>query len=198
MTVCDSVPIALVRHGETDWNLDRRIQGRTDIPLNETGRQQAREISQILAAHGSWRGVRASPLGRASETAQIIAAGLKLDAPAVDERFWERDFGEAEGLAVSDAQQRWPGLDSIPGAESLEDLRARTATALLQVLIDAPGTIVVAHGAMLRAGMAHATGAEVPRVLNGEVWLMYPSGGQARLERLAAPASAIVATAAQR
>lgn len=198
MTVSDSAPIALVRHGETDWNLARRIQGRTDIPLNDTGRQQAREIAQILADHGPWRGVRASPLGRAVETGRIIAEGLTLEAPTVDARFWERDFGEAEGLAVADAQQRWPGLVKIPQAESLEDLRARTATALHELLAEAPGTIVVAHGAMLRAGMSHATCTEVPRVLNGEVWLMYRSGGQARLERLAAPASAIVATAAPR
>lgn len=198
MIAYDSAPIALVRHGETDWNLARRIQGRTDIPLNDTGRVQAREMAEVLAAHGPWRGVRSSPLGRAVETARLIADGLKLVAPIVDELFWERDFGEAEGLAVANAQDRWPGLSNIPGAEPVEQLRARSATALRRVLVEAPGSIVVAHGAMLRAGMSQATGLDVPRVLNGEVWLMYGSGDGVRVERLAAPASAIAVTAAPR
>ena len=76
---------ALVRHGETDWNRQRRIQGTSDIPLNETGRGQAAVTGRALAAHartgGAWHGIVASPLGRAMETAQIIATATRAKKP---------------------------------------------------------------------------------------------------------------------
>ena len=65
----------LVRHGETDWNRQRRIQGLTDIPLNETGRRQARDTGMLLRRR-RWDGVFSSPLSRAVETASIIAVRL--------------------------------------------------------------------------------------------------------------------------
>jgi broad specificity phosphatase PhoE len=166
--------IALVRHGETDWNLERRIQGRTEVPLNSTGRAQAAATAARLAelaADGPWRGMLSSPLGRAVETAEILATTLGLDSARIEEALWERDFGPAEGLLVSDAHQRWPGLE-IPGAEPLEQLAERSAGAMLGILDRAPGTIVVAHGALLRAGLAQLSGAAVPRILNGEIWLL--------------------------
>lgn len=177
-------PIALVRHGETDWNLAQRIQGRTDIPLNDTGRTQAQATAQALAAVGPWRSVRSSPLGRAVETAKILAAGLGLPTPDRDTNFWERNFGEAEGLGVAEAQARWPGLNHIDGAESLDSLAERTAAALDRVLTEAPRSIVVAHGAMLRAGLSAVSGTEIPRIMNGEVWLMFRTPGGVRVTRL--------------
>lgn len=179
--------IALVRHGETDWNLAGRIQGRTEVPLNETGRAQAAATALDLAAAGvglgGWTGIRASPLGRAIETAEIIAAGLSLAQPHIDDAFWERDFGPAEGVIVAEAQRTWPGLD-VPGAEPLDALAERTANALTRVLSEAPGSIVVAHGAMLRTGLGHLTGSAMPRILNGEVWLLHSTGSGVRVERL--------------
>lgn len=167
--------IAVVRHGETDWNLAGRIQGRTEIPLNDTGRAQAADTAAALARAagtlGLWRGLFASPLSRASETAEIIGRGLALPAPRIDEELWERDFGAAEGVCVPEAHERWPGLE-IPDAETLEALGTRTASAFDRILAAAPGSIVVAHGAMIRAGLGRLTGAPMPRIANGEVWIL--------------------------
>lgn len=176
--------IALVRHGETEWNRAERIQGRTEVPLNETGKAQAAATAEALAAAGSWRSVRVSPLGRAIQTAEILAAGLELPMPAVDDALWERNFGEAEGQLVSEAQDRWPGLDGIPGAESLRAVAERSAAALTRVLDTAPGSIVVAHGAMLRNGLSHLTEQNMPRIRNGEVWLLFRTAQGLRTERL--------------
>ncbi|QYM75534.1 histidine phosphatase family protein [Leucobacter luti] len=179
--------IALVRHGETDWNAAGRIQGRTEVPLNETGRAQAAAtalaLAEASASLGAWTGVRASPLGRAIETAEIIAAGLSLAQPHIDDALWERDFGPAEGVIVAEAQRMWPGLD-VPGAEPLDVLAERTADALTRVLREEPGSIVVAHGAMLRTGLGHLTGVSMPRIQNGEVWLLHSAGAEVRVERL--------------
>ncbi|MBL3686054.1 histidine phosphatase family protein [Leucobacter zeae] len=192
-----SIPnaIAVVRHGETDWNLARRIQGRTEVPLNSTGREQAAATAALLAemagATGAhWRRVVSSPLGRAIETARIIADGLGASGPHVDPELWERDFGQAEGLLVDDVHERWPGLD-IPGAETIEAMTARTSAAFARILDTAPGTIVVAHGAMIRAGLGSFSEAPIARVENGAVWLLRrdaPSGAP-RVDRLPAQAS---------
>lgn len=166
--------LALVRHGETDWNRARRIQGHTEVPLNHTGREQARGAAELLAASapGAWSSVYASPLGRAIETAEIIARRLTLVAPSIDAGLWERNFGEAEGLLVSESEARWPGLLGIPEAEPLEEVAERSAAAIRTLAETNPGSIAVAHGAMLRAGIARLTGEDVPRILNGEVWLL--------------------------
>ncbi|MFD1201693.1 histidine phosphatase family protein [Leucobacter albus] len=177
--------LALVRHGETDWNHARRIQGRTEVPLNDTGRAQASAAGALLAtaAHGPWEGAYASPLGRAIETAEIIAQRLGLAAPTIDEGLWERDFGEAEGLLVEDIEARWPGQRGIPGSEPLDSVAERSAAAIDSIYRSAPGSIVVAHGAMLRAGIGRLIGAEMPRIPNGEIWLLRrePAGYTAAL-----------------
>lgn len=174
MTSMDAPVIALVRHGETDWNRERRVQGRTEIPLNETGKAQASAAGERLraAAPGAWKLVHASPLGRAIETAELIAEGLGLAAPAINDGLWERDFGEAEGLLQPEIEARWPGQRGIPAAEPLDVVAERSAAAIDQIFRTAPGSIVVAHGAMLRAGIAQLTRAEMPRITNGEVWLL--------------------------
>ncbi len=187
--------IAIVRHGETDWNRERRIQGRTEVPLNDTGRRQAAATARQLAApelraeYGQWRGILTSPLGRAIETARIIgtgltAAGLALPAePTIDQRLTERNFGMAEGMLVEEFETLWPGFN-VPGAENLDGvasaggaepldmLAERSAGAFSDLLTNSPGVILVAHGAMIRAGLTRLTGTAVPRVLNGEIWLL--------------------------
>ncbi|MFA5608289.1 MAG: histidine phosphatase family protein [Leucobacter sp.] len=178
--------IVVIRHGETDWNAELRIQGRTEVPLNDAGRAQARESAELLAAAGSWQRVITSPLGRAVETARIIADTLGLDAPTVDPSVLERDFGQAEGLTRSETHERWPDLE-VPGAESLSDLAQRGAGALARMLQESPGAIVVAHGALMRAALRELTGTDVPRVLNGEAWAIT----HAQAER-GAPSSPVV------
>lgn len=176
MTAATPRSIALVRHGETDWNINRRLQGRTDIPLNTTGQAQAGATAELLREFGEneWTAVASSPLGRAVETAEIIGTALALPAPSIDDALIERHFGEAEGLLVADAQERWPELN-VPGAETTSDVATRSATAFARWLEAAPGTIVVAHGAMLRLGLSELCQTEIPRVLNAEVWLLTES-----------------------
>ncbi|MDP9116224.1 MAG: histidine phosphatase family protein, partial [Actinomycetota bacterium] len=72
------VTFAFIRHGQTDWNRDDKLQGSSDIPLNEVGRQQAREAAAHLG-HGGWQVVVSSPLVRARETAEIIAGELAIE-----------------------------------------------------------------------------------------------------------------------
>lgn len=188
--------IVVIRHGETDWNSARRIQGRTEVPLNAVGRAQAAETAALLVGTGPWSRVIASPLGRAVETAVIVAEALGLDDPAIDAGVLERDFGPAEGRPVPEAQTLWPGLD-VPGAESLDDLARRGADAFGRVLREQPGSIVVAHGALIRSALEELAGHEMPRVLNGEAWLLEAASdgpgaaGLPRVRRLGAPTIAV-------
>jgi len=190
-----SSSIVVVRHGETDWNAARKIQGRTEVPLNDRGRIQAAEAAALLHETGEWERVITSPLGRAFETGRIIAEALRLPDPTVDPEILERDFGPAEGVAVPDAQERWPGLE-VPGSESLDALARRGAEAFSRILHEQPGSIVVAHGALMRSALGALAGHEMPRVVNGELWLVehvgagYETAGSIRVRRAGAPSSA--------
>lgn len=93
----------VLRHGQTDWNQQARLQGSTDIPLNDTGREQARTAARILATEGLTR-IVASPLSRALETAQIVAAAAGLE-PVIDARLTERNFGKFEGMTIDEVHE---------------------------------------------------------------------------------------------
>jgi uncharacterized phosphatase len=121
----------LVRHGETDWNRQRRIQGLTDIPLNDTGRAQARATGELLARR-SWDAVYASPLARARETAAIIAGELGLPGPTLLDALVERNYGDAEGLDWMQVDSRFPHGAAVPGRESREQVGARVVPALIR------------------------------------------------------------------
>ena len=169
--------LILVRHGETDWNRDRRIQGSTDIPLNDTGRAQAQDAAASLRdAPDLPSFIVASDLSRARETAEIIASELGLAAPRLYPQLRERSYGVAEGLRIEEYYERWgdwQGAD-VPEAESPEDLRARAVAGLTAVVGDvrrttapaAASVIVVTHGALIREVIRHASGGTLP--LEGE------------------------------
>jgi broad specificity phosphatase PhoE len=176
--------LILVRHGETDWNLARRIQGTTDIPLNETGRQQARAAAVSLAESippGVPVVVVSSDLVRASETAGLIAAALGAPSPRLYSDLRERGYGEAEGALVDDFKDRWGEwhVADVPGAESWADVRARGVRAMRMIAQDARRTtapaaaivVAVSHGAMIGELMRHASGGTLPqpghRIENG-------------------------------
>ena len=107
----------LVRHGETEWNRLRRIQGLTDIPLNDTGREQARRTGMLLTRRPIAR-VYASPLGRARETAEIIARELGLSEPELRDALVERNYGAAEGMSFHEIDVTYPPGSEVPGRES--------------------------------------------------------------------------------
>lgn len=150
--------IYLVRHGETDWNLARRIQGSTDIPLNDTGRAQAAATGELLASR-EWDGIYSSPLSRAFETAEIIAARLGLDSPVVMPELAERAYGEAEGLDGAAIDARFPGATPVPGRESREDVAGRAIPAIVALAEQHPGEslLIVSHGGVIRTILTAVT-----------------------------------------
>ncbi|MET0495962.1 MAG: histidine phosphatase family protein [Actinoplanes sp.] len=156
------------RHGNTDWNAGSRVQGQTDVPLNELGRQQAVDAAELLVRLRP-DALVASDLSRAADTAAALAALTGLSVK-YDERLRERYFGEWQGLTMSEVAEsrpqehaRWTaGADVIGGGvETLEDLGKRVADALRSAaeLVPEGGTVVVAtHGAAARSGLGELLG----------------------------------------
>jgi broad specificity phosphatase PhoE len=179
----------LVRHGETDWNLQRRIQGSTDVPLNENGRAQAKRAGQLLAGR-SWDAVIASPLSRAVDTASIIAAEVGLPGPTTDPRLVERAYGAAEGLEISEVDRRYPGDAHVPGRESREDVAARALEALLEIGEAHPdqAVIVVSHGGLIRSVLgAVDPRTRHPAITNGSIHSFRHDNGTVSLIRFDDP-----------
>jgi probable phosphoglycerate mutase len=151
--------VIAVRHGQTAWNAALRIQGHTDIPLDERGRWQAARLAQALA-HETVHAVYSSDLQRARDTARAYAAGAGLavhDEPGLR----ERRFGHFEGLSFDDIERQWPDdarrwrrrePDFAPGdGESLRDFHHRCvgACAALAARHRGQTLLVVAHGGVL-------------------------------------------------
>ncbi|BAU32359.1 histidine phosphatase family protein [Microcella alkaliphila] len=162
---------ALVRHGETDWNRARRIQGATDIPLNDLGREQAAAAGRLLAGR-AWSRIVASPLSRASETAQIIAREIGFGDIEHDAAFVERNYGEAEGLTGIELDARFPEGVKVPGLEAREAVADRVIAGLHQLADAHPGEaiIVVAHGGVIRSVLETvAPGRHREPITNGSI-----------------------------
>jgi len=152
----------LVRHGQTDWNLQRRIQGSTDVPLNDTGREQAARAGRLLARR-HWDVLASSPLARAYETAAIIGAEIGLGPAAegstgprsieIVPQLAERAYGDAEGLSDAELARRFPGDTPVPGRERRTDVATRAIAALAQLGERHPGAaiVVVTHGGVIRS-----------------------------------------------
>lgn len=173
----------LVRHGETEWNAARRIQGRTDIPLNDTGREQARQAAELLARR-RWQGVYTSPLGRAHETARIIAERLGLAGVTDIDALVERDYGEAEGMGFDEIEALYPEGVRAPGQETREEVAARVVPALLELAERHPGErlVIVSHGGAIRAVLQTAEpGTRHPRITNASVHSFRVEDGALRL-----------------
>ena len=170
------VTIYFIRHGETDWNAQSRYQGQADVPMNETGRAQARRngeaLRALLPAIGGFRYV-ASPLLRARETMEIVRAAIGLEPRdyALDERLKEIHYGHWQGIFAKDL----PGIDAPgiearsrdtfrwrpKGGESYEDLMARSVDWLGDVTTD---TVVAGHGGVSRVLRGHLYGLDAATV----------------------------------
>lgn len=158
--------ILLARHGETDWNSERRWQGHADQPLNDAGRAQARELAESLAGRGI-EAIYSSDLLRAHETARIIAERLRLPVE-VDAGLREVDVGDWAGRAVSEIEgadpegfRRWQeGRKGWSGGESYEQMGERVVAAVLRIARCHAGQtlLVVTHGGSIRACRATAAG----------------------------------------
>lgn len=143
--------VGLLRHGQTDWNIDFRLQGTTDIPLNETGLAQARAVAQHISPV-DWDAVVSSPLSRARDTAQIVSELAKLPAASVEPLLLERAFGIGEGLTYDEWREKFRDLAVIPGGESLVELADRCWQLLDALLQKHRGNrvLTVSHGALIR------------------------------------------------
>ncbi|MBG9818965.1 MULTISPECIES: histidine phosphatase family protein [Bacillus] len=142
--------ICLVRHGETDWNAAKRIQGRTDIPLNDTGKWQAEQTGLYLKdVH--WDVVISSPLIRAKETAHLILNHVHAPLVIMDD-FIERDYGDAEGMSFEERQKLFPDK-RYPNMEPLETIQNRMLEGIEKVRAAYPDqhVLIVAHGAAIHA-----------------------------------------------
>jgi uncharacterized phosphatase len=166
--------IAFIRHGQTDWNAAGRMQGTSDIPLNDTGRQQARDAVAVLTdaqlAGAGWEVIVSSPLQRARETAQIIADGLGIELGRTYDLLVERSYGEGEGLTMNEILERWPDRE-YPGLEPLDSVVARGTAALGQIADEYPGrnVVIVCHGTLIRYTLASLLDHPIDQITNGSV-----------------------------
>ena len=154
--------LILWRHGRTSWNVAGRVQGQSDIALDDVGRAQGADAAARLAALEPVR-IVSSDLVRAHDTAKELAAVTGLEVE-LDERLREMNFGAREGLTWHEAWERYPdgmrawmdGDESqIPDSETHAQAGARLAAAVedvLETLADGETAVVVAHGAVLRVG----------------------------------------------
>jgi len=149
--------LLLARHGETDWNRERRVQGHTDVPLNARGLEQARALVESLAAV-RLAAVYSSDLARACETATAVARAQSLEV-RIERRLREKNFGSWEGLTDVEIAARFPA--AVRGrwgdGETTEDVadRAIEAVEAIAARHDDGPILVVSHGGPLRAILAH-------------------------------------------
>ncbi|HEV3152945.1 MAG TPA: histidine phosphatase family protein [Candidatus Baltobacteraceae bacterium] len=154
--------LTFVRHGETDWNRERRFQGQSDIPLNGQGRLQARAVARALARE-TFDSVVSSDLVRAMETARAVRTATPVKA---DPRWREFAFGEWEGLTWEQILQRWPeraaqGAASArsyapPGGETFDQVRERVGEALDEMRASGvQNALIVTHAGPLHAMLHH-------------------------------------------
>lgn len=165
----------LVRHGETDWNRQRRLQGTLDIPLNDVGLAQAHRLAGRFAALRI-AGVACSPLARASATGTILANACACPL-SIDARLREVDHGSWSGLTLFDIGRRFPELVEndqlrpeafdVSGGERLADVSRRVTDVLADLLSRHAGqsVLVVGHGVTLALMACAARGVEVARFL---------------------------------
>lgn len=163
----------LARHGETDWNRANRVQGHTDIPLNEEGRRQAERLAARLAGF-EIHAIVASDLVRAAETARIVGAAMGL-APVLSPAWREIGLGELEGRDGTGARRDFGELVSAAarqeaplgaGAETFSAFEARIVAGLAQIGREHAGrnVLVVSHGGTLKTLIAHLLGLPAPRI----------------------------------
>jgi broad specificity phosphatase PhoE len=173
--------ILLARHGETDWNAERRVQGHTDRPLNEVGVAQAQALVDELSGE-RLDAVYASDLARALDTARAVAQPRGLSVVPLPE-LRERNFGTWEGLHDHEILERFPqahtgpwGDDETPG-----QLEERVIAALFEIAARHPSgqVLVVSHGGPLRAVLRRC-GLPSERIANCQVARLAVENGTVR------------------
>ena len=168
--------IVIVRHGDTEWSREKRHTGRSDIPLDPGGREQARDLAPVLAG-STFAAVFVSPLQRARETCALAGFGARA---IVDPDLIEWDYGDYEGKTSSEIREQRPGWilfrDGAPGGETIDDVAARAARVIERMRTVEGDVLVFGHGHQLRILTA--------------LWLELPPAAGQRLQlRNAAPST---------
>jgi broad specificity phosphatase PhoE len=177
--------VYLARHGQTAYNHEGRFQGQQQVPLDDTGRAQAAELAERAAAYG-FRALWCSPLLRARETADVVAASIDLE-PKDDARLMETDAGDWTNLTFAEvravAAERFdafaaadPGF-AFPGGESFAEQELRVSAALRDVEAGELPALVVCHGMVIRAAFASRANdraARFERVPNAALVPLHP------------------------
>ncbi|KAI4453866.1 ribosomal protein s6 modification protein [Holotrichia oblita] len=153
--------ICFVRHGETDWVKEGRLQGREDIPLNEVGKKQIAENTLYLQKF-DWHAIITSPLIRAKASAQILAEYLGIAQVHEDIRFIERDYGEASGLTEAERFAKYPDRN-YPQMENKDVLQKRVIDGLTDYSkkFERKNIIIVAHGGVINSILAFLSNSEI-------------------------------------
>ena len=156
--------VGLLRHGQTDWNVNFLLQGVTDIPMNQVGVEQIRTASLAINPT-DWDLIVSSPLSRAKHSAEIVNQVLGFQKVLEHELLIERSFGEAEGLSYDKWREKYGSLDVIPGGESRTDLELRSQTLLETFKTEFKGkrVLAVSHGALIRNLIAIASNKTLPK-----------------------------------
>lgn len=161
--------LCAVRHGETDWNKRGILQGWSDVPINERGRSQARELAASFADAG-FSAIWTSPLVRARETAAIVADALRLPLPSCHEGLKERHFGAIQGIPKDELAELNPVLleqilrrnpaASFVGGESMDEFADRVLGAFADIGLRHPGerVLVITHGWVMDVVTRHVSG----------------------------------------
>lgn len=166
----------LIRHGETDWNVEGRIQGLSDIELNTRGLEQARRLAARLPDEGTFAAIYASPLKRAFRTAEMI--GVALDMSVIPEpRLKERSLGDLEGLTMSDIRAQYPQVARawgeggarypVPNEEVREAFIERVSTFINDVQTQHPDgrVLAITHGGTISMLLTVALQLDIERPL---------------------------------
>jgi broad specificity phosphatase PhoE len=144
------VQVVLVRHGETEWSRDLRHTGRTDVPLTDRGRDEARMLRDALAGFSFTR-LLTSPLSRAAETCRLAGLG---DRAEVTDSLLEWDYGDYEGITTKEIRASRPGWflwrDGCPGGETADQVGARVDPLVAELKAGEGDAALFAHGHVLR------------------------------------------------
>ena len=138
--------IFIVRHGETDRNKNHIVQGRADVPLNDTGRKQALAIAPYLKGK-HFDALITSNLSRSIETGDILSKTCFMKQKRIDERLIERDLGVIDGLTIEQRHRLYPDKENVPGREPIQAVQQRMLSALHEYASQYENDIlVVGHG----------------------------------------------------
>lgn len=169
--------VVAVRHGETDWNRKGRMQGWAPVPLNETGREQARAAGAWLAREYDVDRVVSSDLLRTEQTTELLLETIGDRPVSYEPALRERDLGVYQGLPYSDVEDRFPtfglsetayrAIDAVPeGGESFQEVERRVTQRFEELsAADAETVLLVTHGGPLCILLGHAKGVELTDAL---------------------------------